>query len=190
MAKATQQDIHRFIGLAVREHPKSFMGFVPATFSHPRLNPVVRQLAGFGEFAGDQSTFSKIRKIVWLILLAVLLVVAKFYLKKIKIYTSTGRLTGLGEIADMDDALDSVDDNLLPVFGLYASGPALQLLIGKDFPILTWAGLASGVGYGAYRTGPSAIKAVKAGMAMQGKLKNVKALAGLAKKKKRKKKRK
>jgi len=184
MAKVSQQDIQRFIGMAVKKHPKSFMGFVPATFSHPRFNPIVRQLGGFGDFAGTQSTFSKVRKIAFLILLAVLLVVAKFYIKKAGLYTSTGRLTGLGEIADMDDALQSVDDNLLPVFGMYGAGPLLQLVIGKDFPALTWLGLAGGTGYGAYKSGPAVVKSIQAGASIQSKAKSLGGLLGKRKKRK------
>ena len=182
--KATPAQVSRYVNLAVARHPKSFMGFVPATFAH---NPqLIRHLSGMGDFAGEQSTFSKVRKVVFLVVLTVAAVVAKIQIKKLEMYTATGALTGLGELVDLQNAVEISDANLIPIFAMYASGPLIQLLIGKDYPALTWAGLAGGLGYGLYTVGPSSLQAVTSAISLSKKAKSAKTLAGLIKKRRSK----
>jgi len=116
----------------------------------PYLNP--NNLSGFNELGLDNlTTSSKVLKIIYLVIIAMIFGAAKWSQRK-KIRLMPG-------MQDFEKPLESSKQLILPIFALLASGPVIQLAVGKDISILTWVGIASGVGLWGY----IAFGALKAG---------------------------
>lgn len=119
----------------------------------PRLAGHPAQLAGNPNGFGELGTFSKLAKYAWLVLVGGSFIGAKVMLAK-----HSAAIEQLSrQSPEFGKALEELKGVHLPVTILLAVGPAFQLLVNRDWPMLTYAGIAGGVGYTAFKAGPSVL---------------------------------
>ena len=138
-------------------------------FLHPQPNPhpvyiprpmpqrvAPAQLAGNPHGFGELGTFSKVKKYLWLALVAGQFAATKVLMTKY----STQIAAATARSPEFARALDDVMAVHLPATALLMAGPAFQLLVNRDWPLLTTAGVAGAVGYTALKAGPSVLPVV------------------------------
>lgn len=145
----------------VNPHPVYIPRPVPQMAGHPA------QLAGNPNGFGELGTFSKIKKYAWLVLVGGSFIGAKVLLAK----NSATIAQATRHSPEFAKALEDVKAVHLPVTLLLMAGPAFQILVNRDWPMLTTAGVAGAVGYTAFKAGPSVLPVVsglrKASVAMK-----------------------
>ena len=74
----------------------------------------------------------------------------------------------MGKSSIKSETRSTIDNAILPSSVLLVSGPAIQLVLGKDIPILTWLGVAGGCVYLLYKVGPHLFKVLRVATAKVG----------------------
>lgn len=119
----------------------------------PRPRMPIPHLAGnpyaLGEF-GELSGFSKFRKYAWIALVTAGLIGSRVLLAKYSLMIERASM----QIPEIGEAFEVSKATQIPVTAMLVAGPALQLFLDKDWPILTYIGLACGMAYGAVKVGP------------------------------------
>ena len=126
--------------------PPGQIPFIRGVPPHVATRLTTFQGSGFGEL----TTFSKVKKYVWIAAVTGLFIGTKVLMAKnsVQISAMKSQSPAIGE------AINEITAVHLPVTIALAGGPAFQLLVNRDWPILTYLGILGGLGYAAFKAGP------------------------------------